>query len=90
MEGRAYERVCSVLDVIKMRTETVEELKTFGLEINSLVTALNMVSTQLQGIWNVSKQHDARFSAFLDKVEKQMQLRTDTLTKLNKYLDNWL
>jgi len=88
--AKAYREVAKFLDVIQTRVEAMEELRAFSIEIDGLTKALNTMMADIEGSHNMLVNLNQQLTAEFEERRKHRQLAQTTLSKLNKYLDNWL
>jgi len=90
LEARAYQRVASMLDMIKTHVETVEELKQFGIEIDALSDVLKGIESVVTSVNHKLQVLTDQFSADFEDRRKLRQQQRQTLGLLNQYLKDWV
>jgi len=90
LDGRAFQRFSKLLEILQSRVEVNEELKQFGIEIDTLRDTIQTFNQEIHGVFTMLKQIDDKLSPYLEKANKLMQKQMETTVKLNKYLDNWV
>jgi len=90
LEARAYQRVASMLDMIKTHVETVEELKQFGIEIDALSDVLKGIESVVTSVNHKLQVLTNQFSADFEDRHKLRQQQRQTLGLLNQYLKDWV
>jgi hypothetical protein len=90
IEGQSFQRVTEVLDLAKRNLETKGELEAFNSNISELNGGLHNVSVLLSSMNQDLTNLTNMLSDELSKQQTQRTLETETLTKLNKYLDDWV
>lgn len=88
--AKAFRRLSKFLDVMQSRVEAMEELKAFSADIDALTSTLNTIKIGIQGSHKMLATLNKQLTTEFEERRKHRQQVQQAVSKLNKYLDNWL
>lgn len=83
----AFQRISTILVSLKQGLNAKKELKEFSAELTGL---FDKILTEIQNLRRDLADYRNDIQPLVIKTHKVRDLQIETLTKLNKYLDNWL
>lgn len=90
LEGKSYQRVSEVLDVIQSRTEVLAELQAYGDDINKLRDAWNQILGEIKASNRNLQDLNAQLLTDMEERRKLREKQHAVLDKLDQYLTDWL
>jgi len=90
LEANAYKRLSDIVDLTQLSMTLTEKLREFNMDINDQSNILDKVSVALDGVQSELVALGKKLSTEFEARGKQRELETETLTKLNTYLDHWV